>query len=92
VEEQTDSVNVQALIAHLRRSPEEMAAYWLDSQRREYDRWWTLDDIISDLRFLGAEDGESGELVARAAAEQFRIHDEQADRAVIRDRLAGENE
>ena len=39
-----------------------------------------------------AEDDESAELVAQARAAQHRIHGEQADRALIRDRRCDEND
>ena len=82
----------QALLAALNRTPGEGRIFWQESHRRECERWWVLEGIVSDLHELGAEDDESAELVARARAEQHRIHGDQADRALIRDRLCDEND
>jgi hypothetical protein len=86
-------VNVyQAFLAALNRTPEEDQVFWMECQRREYRRWWRLEDIVTDLGALGAEDDESAELVAQARPEQLRIHGYQAERGEIRDRICDDNE
>ena len=77
----------EALLAALGRTPEEDRAFWFECQRREYDRFWSVEDGVNHLRALGAEDDESAGLVARAFLEQQRIYDEQSERGEIRDRI-----
>lgn len=77
---------LEALLAHLDRTPEEHVAYWAFRQREEYERWWVLEDSLATLERFDAD------AVAEARAEQRQVHGEQAERARIRDRYADEQE
>ena len=79
---------LKAVLAQLKRSPEEDRIFWADRQKQEYDRWWESEQIVNDIEALGADPEESAELVARARAQQHSIHVEQAERGAIRDRVA----
>lgn len=83
---------LEAILAQLGRTPEEHVAYWAARQKEEYEKWWELGRIVSEVGRLGADEDETADLVAQAREGQLRIHHEQAERALIRDRYADEQD
>jgi hypothetical protein len=85
-------VNVDDVLAHLARTPEEQHAFFAEHQRAEYERWWRLQEIAAGVQGLTAlSDEEASEvdaIVATSEAEQAEVHVQQAERVEILARLS----